>query len=90
MYLLTFMVVASTAVDACMEYNFNKPIQRNSMFSCVPEDTPLGFECITMTYPELTQDIDNYPCFTVNNVSGRHIEVLVSELSMHMHGCCIM
>ena len=41
-------------------------------------ETPLGFQCETMTYPELTTDINDYPCFTLSDVQGRHIEVLVS------------
>ena len=78
LYLLTFMAVAMA--DACPTYNFNTPIQRLSNFSCAAGDTPLGFQCITMTYPELTTDINEYPCFTVEapNIDGRHIEVLVS------------
>ena len=77
------MAVVSTVVDAqcSVTYNFSKPMQMNSEFSCAAGDTPLGFECITMTYPELTTDINDYPCFIVNNVTGRHIEVLVSELN---------
>ena len=87
LYLLIFMAVASTVVDACSDYNFNTPMQNNSNFSCAAGDTPLGFQCIEMTYRELTTDINKYPCFTVNNVSGRHIEVLVSALNMDMYAC---
>ena len=77
------MAVVSTMVDACsVIYNFGTPRQTNSEFSCAAGDTPLGFHCITMTYPELTTDINEYPCFEVKNVNGRHIEVLVSKLSM--------
>ena len=88
LYLLIFMAVASTVVDACSDvYNFSTPVQRLSNFSCAAGDTPLGFQCIEMTYPEFTTDINKYPCFTVNNVSGRHIEVLVSALNMDMYAC---
>ena len=46
-------------------------------------ETPLGFECETMTYPELTTNINEYPCFIVSNVQGKHIEVLVSAATSY-------
>ena len=61
-------------------------MQTFTNFTCTPNDnsggTPLGFQCISMTYPELTMDINRYPCYTVYNVTGRHIKVLVSELDI--------
>ena len=82
------MTVASTVVDAQCPVYVEQPMQmfERYNFTCTPDDTsggtPLGFQCIEMTYPELTMDINEYPCFTVNDVAGRHIEVLVSKLDM--------
>ena len=63
----------------------SQPMQMFTNYTCTPDNTsggtPLGFQCTEMTYPELTTDINEYPHFRVNNVSGRHIEVLVSELT---------
>ena len=71
-------------VDGCDVYQ-SQPKDMSADYTCTPDSTsggtPLGFQCTEMTYPELTTDINNYPCFTVNGVSGRHIEVLVSELT---------
>ena len=83
---LTFMSAALTVVDAQCPVYMTQPIQNFTNFTCTIRDasggTPLGFQCIEMTYPELTMDIDDYPCYTVNDVAGRHIEVLVSKLDM--------
>jgi len=68
------------------EVYMENPTEMSPDYSCADGDTPLGFQCISMTYPELTTDINDYPCFTVNNVTGRHIEVLVSELKTD-HAC---
>ena len=61
-------------------------------YICTPNDTsggtPLGFQCINMTYPGLTMDITQYPCYTLYNVSRRHIEVLVSKLDINMSLLC--
>ena len=60
-------------------------MQMFTNYTCTPDSTsggtPLGFQCTEMTYPELTTDINEYPYFIVNGVSGRYIEVLVSELT---------
>ena len=69
----------SIAVDATRSGIYrNRTRETDPMYSCPDGDTPLGFQCISMTYPELTTNIDKYPCYTVENVAGRYIEVLVS------------
>ena len=84
-WLSHFYIVVSTVIDACDTY-WPLPLQNFTDYTCTIRDTsggtPLGFKCIEMTYPELTMNIDDYPCYTVNNVAGRHIEVLVSKLDM--------
>ena len=62
------------------------PTEMSPDYSCAARDTPLGFQCIMMTSPGLTTDINDYPCFIVNDVTGRYIEVLVSELKTD-HAC---
>ena len=86
-YLIRIYSHSSVGADVCDTYE-SQPMQNFTNFTCAPNDTsggtPLGFQCISMTYPELTMDINRYPCYTVYNVTGRHIEVLVSELDVQM------
>ena len=79
------VAIASTVADASCTTYVNKTREMNASYSCAAGDTPLGFQCITMTYPERTTDINDYPCFTVGNVAGRHIEVIVCIQILNMH-----
>ena len=82
MHILTLLHIGT---DACDAYE-SQPMQMFTNYTCTLNDTsggtPLGFQCISMTYPGLTMDINQYPCYTVYNVTGRHVEVLVSELDI--------
>ena len=81
------MTVAISVVNAQCDPYMEQPWQNATRrYDCIvggtrpntTVDTPLGFQCVEMTYPEDTMDINDYPCRTVDNVAGRHIEVLVS------------
>ena len=93
LYFPTTMIVASTVVNAQCDPYVVQPRQNFTNYTCTIGDTsggtPLGFQCIEMTYPEFTADINDYPCRTVNDVAGRHIEVLVSKLNISCWLCNI-
>ena len=77
-----FIYIATAVVDASTRYVNRTRKMSYSRDSCANGDTPLGFECITMPNPEESRDINRFPCYTVENVSGRHIEVLVSKVNI--------
>lgn len=81
---IMYIHIATGVVDASSRY-INRTRQMSySSDSCANGDTPLGFQCITMPNPEETRNINHFPCYRVENVSGRHIEVLVSKLNIIM------
>ena len=69
----------TSVVDASILY-VNQTRETNPIYSCAAGDTPLGYQCITLPNPEEVRDINLFPCLRVENVAGRHIEVLVSNL----------
>ena len=77
-----YIHIGTGVVDASTRYVNRTRQMSYSPDSCANGDTPLGFQCITMPNPEETNDINDFPCYTVENVSGRHIGVLVSKLNI--------